>query len=109
MGKNNQKEKGQNRGLKNEGFEIIGNQALCTCSNGSKPAYLNVVSQEKFFCNGATRLIATNGDKDTRSLNFGNCKARNNSPCMAMIQWKHFYDKIIFWAKPDDVELMLFK
>jgi len=22
---------------------------------------------------------------------------------------KHFYDKIIFWAKPDDVELMLFK
>ncbi len=95
MGKNNQKEKGQNRGLKNEGFEIIGNQALCTCSNGSKPAYLNVVNQEKFFCNGATRLIATNGDKDTRSLNFGNCKARNNSPCVAIIQWNSFYDKIL--------------
>lgn len=22
---------------------------------------------------------------------------------------KHFYDKIIFWAKPDDIDLMLFK
>lgn len=22
---------------------------------------------------------------------------------------KHFYDKIIFWAKPDDIDLTLFK
>jgi len=28
---------------------------------------------------------------------------------LLMYLLKHFYDKIIFWAKPDDVELMLFK
>ena len=28
---------------------------------------------------------------------------------LLMYLLKHFYDKIIFWAKPDDVELMFFK
>ena len=95
MDRNSQEKKERNRELVGEGFEIIGNQALCTCTNGSKPASLSVVSQQKYYCNGAAKLMATNGDKDTRSLNFGNCKARNNSPCMAVIQWNQFYDKIL--------------
>ena len=95
MDRNSQEKKDRNRELVGESFEIIGNQALCTCTNGSKPASLSVVSQQKYYCNGAAKLIATNGDKDTRSLNFGNCKARNNSPCMAAIQWNQFYDKIL--------------
>ena len=95
MDRNSQEKKDRNRELIGESFEIIGNQALCTCTNGSKPASLSVVSQQKYYCNGAAKLIATNGDKDTRSLNFGNCKARNNSPCMAVIQWNQFYDKIL--------------
>ena len=60
---------------------------------------LKVTSQQKFYCNSASRLIATNGDKDGSSLNFGNCKARNNSPCMPLIQWKYFYDKILISDK----------
>ena len=95
MDRNSQEKKDRNRELVGESFEIIGNQALCTCTNGSKPASLSVVSQQKYYCNGAAKLIATNGDKDTRSLNFGNCKTRNNSPCMAAIQWNQFYDKIL--------------
>ena len=95
MDRNSKEKKNRNRELVGESFEIIGNQALCTCTNGSKPASLSVVSQQKYYCNGAAKLMATNGDKDTRSLNFGNCKARNNSPCMAVIQWNQFYDKIL--------------
>lgn len=90
MDRNSQEKKDRNRELVGESFEIIGNQALCTCTNGSKPSSLSVVSQQKYYCNGAAKLMATNGDKDTRSLNFGNCKARNNSPCMAVIQWNQF-------------------
>ena len=95
MDKNSQEKQNRNRELIGESFEIIGNQALCMCSNGSKPALLKVVSQQKYNCNGGTRLIATNGDKDAPSLNFGNCKARNNAPCTAVIQWGKFYDKIL--------------
>ena len=95
MDRNSQEKKDRNRELVGESFEIIGNQALCTCTNGSKPASLNVASQQKYYCNGAAKLMATNGDKDARSLSFGSCKARNNSPCMAVIQWNQFYDKIL--------------
>ena len=96
MNTDGKEKKTQNRELVGESIEIIGDQALCQCVNGSVQVPLKVTSQQKFYCNNASRLIATNGDKDGRSLNFGSCKARNDSPCMAMIQWKHFYDKILF-------------
>ena len=95
MDKNSQEKKNRNRELIGESFEVIGDQALCMCSNGSKPSLLKVVNQQKYNCNGGTRLIATIGERDTRSLNFGNCKVRNNSPCIAVIQWENFYDKIL--------------
>ena len=28
---------------------------------------------------------------------------------MGIYRLKHFYDKIIFWAKPDDIDLTLYK
>ena len=96
MNTDGKEKKTQNRELVGESVEIIGDQALCQCVNGSVQVPLKVTSQQKFYCNSASRLIATNGDNDGRSLNFGSCKARNNSPCMPMIQWKHFYDKILF-------------
>lgn len=96
MNTDGKEKKTQNRELVGESIEIIGDQALCQCVNGSVQVPLKVTSQQKFYCNNASRLIATNGDKDGRSLNFGSCKARNDSPCMAMVQWKHFYDKILF-------------
>ncbi|WP_219434371.1 glycosyl hydrolase 108 family protein [Prevotella intermedia] len=95
MDKNSQEKKNRNRELIGESFEVIGDQALCMCSNGSKPSLLKVINQQKYNCNGGTRLIATIGERDTRSLNFGNCKVRNNSPCIAVIEWENFYDKIL--------------
>lgn len=95
MNTDGKEKKTQNRELVGESIEIIGDQALCQCVNGSVQVPLKVTSQQKFYCNSASRLIATNGDNDGRSLNFGSCKARNNSPCMPMILWKHYYDKIL--------------
>lgn len=95
MNKDEKEKKARNRELTGGSVEVIGDQALCQCSNGSAQVPLKVTSQQKFYCNSASRLIATNGDKDGSSLNFGNCRARNNSPCMPLIQWKHFYDKIL--------------
>lgn len=95
MERNKATKEQQNRELVGNSLELIGNQAICTCTNGSVPAQLNVVSQQKVFCNGGTRLIATNADKDVRSLNFGNCKAKNNAPCTACVKWSKVYDKII--------------
>ena len=95
MNTDGKEKKTQNRELVGESIEIIGDQALCQCVNGSVQVPLKVTSQQKFYCNSASRLIATNGDNDGRSLNFGSCKARNNSPCMPMIRWKHYYDKIL--------------
>jgi len=99
MNKDGKEEKVRNRELAGGSVEVIGDQALCQCSNGSAQIPLKVTSQQKFYCNSASRLIATNGDKDGSSLNFGNCKARNNSPCMPLIQWKYFYDKILISDK----------
>lgn len=99
MNKDGKEEKVRNRELAGGSVEVIGDQALCQCSNGSVQIPLKVTSQQKFYCNSASRLIATNGDKDGSSLNFGNCKARNNSPCMPLIQWKYFYDKILISDK----------
>ena len=95
MERNKATKEQQNRELVGNSLELIGNQAICTCTNGSVPAQLNVVSQQKVFCNGGTRLIATNADKDVRSLNFGNCKAKNNAPCTACVKWSKVYNKII--------------
>lgn len=74
--------------------EVIVDGAKCSCILGSKSGKLSVISQMRVFCNGGNKLIATDQDKSFFSLSFGNCKAKNNSPCMPNIEWNNVYQNI---------------
>ncbi|CAL1516480.1 peptidoglycan DD-metalloendopeptidase family protein [Chitinophaga sp. MM2321] len=66
--------------------------ALCRCDKAVLPAYLLVTAHRKYYINdteGTEKLIATDQDKDTRSLNFGSCMATGKpEPCMAQLLWQ---------------------
>ena len=72
---------------------------ICTCDKGSKPGTFRVTSQQKIYCNGARKLVATDQDKDIKSLNFGSCAAKNNGPCSPNIAWSNTYNKIAIKGK----------
>jgi predicted chitinase len=78
----------------NKGVEIIVDKAMCSCTNASLPAQLSVISQQKVYCNGGTKLVATTFDKLSTCLNFGSCTAKNNAPCTATIEWQNPYEDI---------------
>ncbi len=55
------------------------------------------------FAGGAIHYFS---DRDTKSLQI---MLVATGMFIGIYFLKHFYDKIIFWAKPEDVELTLFK
>ena len=91
-GKNTSADRNRKQTGKSE--EIVADSAICTCDKGSKPGTFRVTSQQKIYCNGARKLVATDQDKDIKSLNFGSCAAKNNGPCTPNIVWSNTYNKI---------------
>ena len=89
----------RNRKQTGNSEEIVADSAICTCDKGSKPGTFRVTSQQKIYCNGARKLVATDQDKDIKSLNFGNCAAKNNGPCSPNIVWSNTYNKIAIKGK----------
>ena len=89
----------RNRKQTGRSEEIVANSAICTCDKGSKPGTFRVTSQQKVYCNGARKLVATDQDKDIKSLNFGSCAAKNNGPCSPNIVWSNTYNKIAIKGK----------
>ena len=96
-GKNTSADRNRKQTGKSE--EIVADSAICTCDKGSKPGTFRVTSQQKIYCNGARKLVATDQDKDIKSLNFGNCAAKNNGPCSPNIVWSNTYNKIAIKGK----------
>ena len=96
-GKNTSADRNRKQTGKSE--EIVADSAICTCDKGSKPGTFRVTSQQKIYCNGARKLVATDQDKDTKSLNFGSCAAKNNGPCSPNIVWSNTYNKIAIKGK----------
>ena len=89
----------RNRKQTGKSEEIVADSAICTCDKGSKPGTFRVTSQQKIYCNGARKLVATDQDKDIKSLNFGSCAAKNNGPCSPNIVWSNTYNKIAIKGK----------
>ena len=89
----------RNRKQTGNSEEIVADSAICTCDKGSKPGTFRVTSQQKIYCNGARKLVATDQDKDIKSLNFGSCAAKNNGPCSPNIAWSNTYNKIAIKSK----------
>ena len=89
----------RNRKQTGNSEEIVADSAICTCDKGSKPGTFRVTSQQKIYCNGARKLVATDQDKDIKSLNFGSCAAKNNGPCSPNIVWSNTYNKIAIKGK----------
>ena len=89
----------RNRKQTGNSEEIVADSAICTCDKGSKPGTFRVTSQQKIYCNGARKLVATDQDKDIKSLNFGSCAAKNNGPCSPNIAWSNTYNKIAIKGK----------
>ena len=89
----------RNRKQTGNSEEIVADSAICTCDKGSKPGTFHVTSQQKIYCNGARRLVATDQDKDIKSINFGSCAAKNNGPCSPNIVWSNTYNKIAIKGK----------
>ena len=89
----------RNRKQTGRSEEIVADSAICTCDKGSKPGTFRVTSQQKIYCNGARKLVATDQDKDIKSLNFGSCAAKNNGPCSPNIVWSNTYNKIAIKGK----------
>ena len=89
----------RNRKQTGRSEEIVADSAICTCDKGSKPGTFRVTSQQKIYCNGARKLVATDQDKDIKSLNFGSCAAKNNGPCSPNIAWSNTYNKIAIKGK----------
>ena len=89
----------RNRKQTGNSEEIVADSAICTCDKGSKPGTFRVTSQQKIYCNGARKLVATDQDKDIKSLNFGSCAAKNNGPCSPNIVWSNTYNKIAIKSK----------
>ena len=96
-GKNTSADRNRKQTGKSE--EIVADSAICTCDKGSKPGTFRVTSQQKIYCNGARKLVATDQDKDIKSLNFGSCAAKNNGPCSPNIVWSNTYNKIAIKGK----------
>ena len=96
-GKNTSADRNRKQTGKSE--EIVADSAICTCDKGSKPGTFRVTSQQKVYCNGARKLVATDQDKDIKSLNFGSCAAKNNGPCSPNIVWSNTYNKIAIKGK----------
>ena len=96
-GKNTSADRNRKQTGKSE--EIVADSAICTCDKGSKPGTFRVTSQQKIYCNGARKLVATDQDKDIKSLNFGSCAAKNNGPCSPNIAWSNTYNKIAIKGK----------
>ena len=96
-GKNTSADRNRKQTGKSE--EIVADSAICTCDKGSKPGTFRVTSQQKIYCNGARKLVATDQDKDIKSLNFGSCAAKNNGPCSPNIAWSNTYNKIAIKSK----------
>ena len=96
-GKNTSADRNRKQTGKSE--EIVADSAICTCDKGSKPGNFRVTSQQKIYCNGARKLVATDQDKDIKSLNFGSCAAKNNGPCTPNIVWSNTYNKIAIKGK----------
>ena len=97
IGKNTSADRNRKQTGKSE--EIVADSAICTCDKGSKPGTFRVTSQQKIYCNGARKLVATDQDKDIKSLNFGSCAAKNNGPCSPNIVWSNTYNKIAIKGK----------
>ena len=89
----------RNRKQTGNSEEIVADSAICTCDKGSKPGTFRVTSQQKIYCNDARKLVATDQDKDIKSLNFGSCAAKNNGPCSPNIVWSNTYNKIAIKGK----------
>jgi len=89
----------RNRKQTGKSEEIVAESAICTCDKGSKPGTFRVASQHKVYCNGARKLLATDQDKDIKSLNFGSCAAKNNGPCSPSIVWSNTYNKVAIKGK----------
>lgn len=89
----------RNRKQTGKSEEIVAESAICTCDKGSKPGTFRVASQQKVYCNGARKLVATDQDKDIKSLNFGSCAAKNNGPCSPSIVWSNTYNKVAIKGK----------
>ena len=96
-GKNTSADRNRKQTGKSE--EIVADSAICTCDKGSKQGTFRVTSQQKIYCNGARKLVATDQDKDIKSLNFGSCAAKNNGPCSPNIVWSNTYNKIAIKGK----------
>ena len=96
-GKNTSADRNRKQTGKSE--EIVADSAICTCDKGSKPGTFRVTSQQKIYCNGARKLVATDQDKGIKSLNFGSCAAKNNGPCSPNIVWSNTYNKIAIKGK----------
>lgn len=96
-GKNTSADRNRKQTGKSE--EIVADSAICTYDKGSKPGTFRVTSQQKIYCNGARKLVATDQDKDIKSLNFGSCAAKNNGPCSPNIVWSNTYNKIAIKGK----------
>ena len=96
-GKNTSADRNRKQTGKSE--EIVADNAICTCDKGSKQGTFRVTSQQKIYCNGARKLVATDQDKDIKSLNFGSCAAKNNGPCSPNIVWSNTYNKIAIKGK----------
>ena len=64
-GKNTSADRNRKQTGKSE--EIVADSAICTCDKGSKPGTFRVTSQQKIYCNGARKLVATDQDKDIKS------------------------------------------
>ncbi|MCL1942122.1 MAG: DUF4280 domain-containing protein [Candidatus Azobacteroides sp.] len=74
--------------------EVIAQGAQCTCTCGAKPGQMSVASQFKVYCNGGSKLIATDMDKTILSVNFGSCKPKNNGPCIPSVTWSEVYEDV---------------